>query len=330
MVNIVIVGAGAISRAHISALRQIANANVVGVVDVNLENAQAAAEMCGATAYGKLDDCLDQAEMVFVLTPPSTHKDIAVQAMRAGKHVVVEKPITASVEDAEIMVEVAQECGVKLMVGFNMRFRTGFKRLREITASGKLGQPLTYWCQRMGMRVDPNNKWSTDPLLMTGMSIQSLSHDIDMMRWVAGEVNDVKAHVLESRPQLPGFDDFANAVFTLANGGTAVFQASWTSHLEMNSRGVIGTKGTAYIRGASLWNIDSFHWKTEDMEYEQSETLNDIHDVRSFLAEDTYFIDCVENDIEPTITGVDGLKALKVSYGILASSRDNAVVRLDY
>jgi predicted dehydrogenase len=330
MVNIAIVGAGGISKAHVSAIRQIKNANIVGIVDINRDNALETAKTCNASAYEKLEECLDQVDMVFVLTPPSTHKDIALQAMRAGKHVVVEKPITASVEDAEIMVTAAEENKVKLMVGFNMRFRTGFKRLKEITESGKLGDTLTYWCQRMGMRVDPSNRWSTDPLLMTGMSIQSLSHDIDMMRWVAGEVNDVRAHVLESRPGLPGFDDNCNAVFTLANGGTAVFQASWSSHLEMNSRGVIGTKGTAYIRGASLWNIDSFHWKTADMEHEQIEILNDIHDVRSFLAEDTYFINCVEQNIQPTISGLDGLKALKVSYGLLASSRDNEIIRLAY
>jgi myo-inositol 2-dehydrogenase/D-chiro-inositol 1-dehydrogenase len=226
------------------------------------------------------------------------------------------------------MVAEAVKHKVKFMVGFNMRFRTGFMRLKEITDSGRLGDVVTYWCQRMGLRVDPNNKWSTDPVLMTGMSIQSLSHDIDMMRWVAGEVVDVRAQIVESRPHLPGFDDNANAVFALANGGKANFQASWSSHLAMNTRGVIGTKGTAYIRGASLWNIDTFHWKTEDMPYEQIEVINDIHDVRSFLAEDRYFIDCVENDIEPTVTGLDGLKALKVSYGILASHKQNKVVSL--
>jgi predicted dehydrogenase len=330
MVNIAIVGAGGISKSHVAALNQIENAKIIGVVDVNKAGALERANSCNATAYERLEDCLDQVDMVFVLTPPSTHKDIALQAIRAGKHVVIEKPITATVEDAEIIVEAAEKYNVKVMTGFNMRFRQGFMKLKEITESGKLGNVLTYWCQRMGMRVDPNNKWSTDPVLLTGMSIQSLSHDIDMMRWIVGDVTDVRAQVLESRPNLPGFDDNANAVFALANGGTAVFQSSWSSHLAMNSRGVIGTKGTAYVGGSSLWDLDRFHWKTDDMPYEQIEILNDVHDVRSFLAEDRYFVHCVEQDIQPTITGLDGLKALKISYGILKSSKQNEIVKLDY
>lgn len=329
MVNIAVVGAGGISGRHITSISKMPNAKIVGIIDINRKNAEDRAKICGAAVFDRLEDCLDKVDMVFILTPPSVHREIAVTAMRAGKHVVVEKPISASVEDAEIMVAEAEKNKVKLMVGFNMRFRVGYKKLKEITESGKLGDIITYWCQRMGYRDDPQNKWSTDPLLMTGMSIQSLSHDIDSMRWIAGDVTDVRAQVLESRPNLPGFDDNANAVFSLANGGTGVFQSSWSSHLAMGTRGVIGTKGTAYVRGAGLWDISTFHWKTADMEYEMTETINDIHDIRSFAAEDKYFIDCVENDKPSFITGVDGLKALKVSYGILASSRQNAVIPLE-
>lgn len=327
MVNIVIVGAGGISRSHISAINTLNNAKIVGVVDINKENAQQKASMCGAQAYDCLSDCLDLADMVFVLTPPSKHREIAVEAMRAGKHVVVEKPVSASVEDAEIMVEESKINNVKMMMAFNMRFRTGFKRLKAFVDAGKVGTLTTYWCQRQGLRVDPANKWSTDPMLMTGMSIQSLSHDIDMMRWVAGEVTDVSAIVQESRPNLPGFDDNANAIFHLKNGASAIFQSSWSSHISLNSRGVIGTKGTAYVGGASLWDLDTFHWKTADMEYENMEYINDLHDLRSFIAEDAYYINCVENNVQPSVSGEDGLKAIKISYGILESSKTNQTVK---
>jgi len=307
MVNVLIVGAGGISERHITSISKLPNAKIIGITDLNRENAEARAKICNAPVFDKMEDCLDQADMVFILTPPSTHKDLAIKAMRAGKHVVVEKPISATVEDAEAMVEEAEKNKIKLMVGFNMRFRTGLNLIKDMVDSGKLGDITTYWCQRMGLRVDPKNKWSTDPLLMTGMSIQSLSHDIDSMRWIVGDVTDVRAQVLESRPNLPGFDDNANAVFSLANGGTGNFQSSWSSHVSMNTRGVIGTKGTAYVHGLSLWDQDTFHLKTDEMKYEQIEVINDKHDIRSFAAEDKYFIDCVENDIQPTITGADGL-----------------------
>lgn len=330
MVNVAIVGAGGISPRHILSIKTFENANIVGIIDKNKENARNRAELCGARVFDDLSDCLDLVDMVFVLTPPSTHAEIAIKAMNAGKHVVIEKPVAASVEDAQAMVDCAAKNHVKMMVAFNMRFRQGFRKLKEFVDSGKAGDIITYWCQRQGMRKDPNNKWSTDPLLMTGMSIQSLSHDIDMMRWIAGEVVDVRAIVQETRPNLPGFDDNANAVFRMASGASANFAASWSSNLFMNTRGVIGTKGTAYIGGASLWDLDTFHWQTADMEHECIEKIKDIHDIRSFTAEDKYFIDCVDHDTTSFITGEDGLKALKISYGILESSRKNETIKLVY
>jgi myo-inositol 2-dehydrogenase/D-chiro-inositol 1-dehydrogenase len=330
MVNIAIVGAGGISNQHIKSIIQFDDAKIIGVIDLNRQNAEKQAALCGATAFDKLSDCLNKIDMVWVLTPPSTHRAISVEAMQAGKHVVVEKPITATIEDAEIMVAEAKKNKVKLMTAFCCRYRDGFMKLHEFVNSGKIGTPTTYWCQRHGLRVDPSNKWSTDPMLMTGMSIQSLSHDIDMMRWVAGEVLDVSAIVQESRPNLPGFDDNANAIFHMASGASANFQSSWSSHSSFNTRGMLGTKGTAYVGGNDLWGLDFFRYKTDDMKYEVTEYIHDPHDIRSFTREDRYFIDCVAKDLEPTVTGEDGLKALKVSYGILESSRTGKTVKLVY
>lgn len=330
MVKIAIVGAGGISTQHVPAISKFGNAKIIGIIDVNKENARKRAEQCGATAYDKLADCLDLVDMVFILTPPSTHRGIAVEAMRAGKHVVVEKPISSTIEDAEIMVEESKKNNVYLIPAFNMRFRTGFMRLKEFVQSGKIGTPVTYWCQRQGLRVDPNNKWSTDPMLMTGMTIQSLSHDIDTMRWIAGEALSVCAVIQESRPNLPGFDDNTNAIFRLENSVSANFQSSWSSHISFNTRGILGSKGTAYVGGNDLWNLDFFRWKTNDMEYEQTEFINDMHDIRSFAREDSYYINCVESGTKPNISGEDGLKALKISYGMLESNRTKTVVHLKY
>jgi len=330
MVKIAIVGAGGIAGQHVTAISRFDNAKIIGIIDVNKDSAQKRAAQCGAKVYDALADCLELVDMVYVLTPPSTHRQIAVEAMQAGKHVVVEKPISSTVEDAEIMVEESKRNNVHLIVAFNMRFRTGFMRLKAFVESGKIGTPVTYWCQRQGYRSDPQNKWSTDPMLMTGMTIQSLSHDVDSMRWIAGEALSVSAIVQESRPNLPGFDDNTNAIFNLQNGACANFQSSWSSHTTFNTRGMLGSEGTAYVGGNDLWNLDFFRWKTKDMAYEQTEYIHDLHDIRSFERESRYFIDCIEKGIAPSITGEDGLKALKISYAMLESSRNNTVVHLNY
>ena len=161
------------------------------------------------------------------------------------------------------------------------------------------------------------------------MSVESLSHDIDLLRWIAGEVVDVRANVYGSRPDLPGFDDNANVVLTLANGGTAVVHASWCSHLAHNSRGVIGTQGTAMVAGSGLWSLDRFHVKTKHMEHEMIEVLNDKLDVQSYREESRHFLDCVAHDHQPMVTGGDGLAALRISHAILTSHREGRVVALE-
>jgi len=326
MLNIAIIGAGGIAKSHVGSLQKIPNTKIVGIIDINRERAEAMAATHNAMVYDDPEDCLGEVDLVYVLTPPSSHKELVLKAINAGKHVVCEKPISSSLEDAEIMVQAARTAKVKLIIAFNMRFRKGFRRLKKIFASGELGNLVSFWSQRIGMGVGQGYNWRTDPKLMCGMSIESLSHDIDLIRWIAGDIIDVRANVFESRADLPGFDNNANVVFSLANGSTAIIHASWSSHLGMNSRGIIGTKGTAFVEGPGLWDLKNFHWKTQDMEGEMIEVINDAFDSCSYLEENQHFIDCIVNDLQPTITGEDGLAALRVSQAILESYHKKVVV----
>ena len=326
MVKIAIVGAGGIANRHVEAIKPIDDASIVAVVDVIKEKAVHLASLCDATAYESMEECLPEVDMVYILTPPSFHRELAVKAIEAGKHTVVEKPIAIELADAEAMVEAAGKANVKLMTAFNMRFRKGFVRLKETVRSGKLGDVINYWSQRLGMGVSSGINWRTTKGLLCGMSIESLSHDIDMIRWLLGEIKDVRANVVESNKDLPGFDNSANIVLSLEDGGTAIIHASWSSHLGRNSRGIIGTKGTAMVEGNGLWDLTYFHLKTSDMENEIIEVINDKLDVNSYREESRHFIDCVKNDRQPTITGEDGLMALRISHAILTSHRENKVI----
>ena len=328
-VNIVIVGAGGIARTHGSSLMCISGANIVGVVDPNTERAETLASTVGATAYENLEDCVDEADVVYILTPPSTHRELALKAIQAGKHVVCEKPISISLDDAEAMVQAAKQADVKLMIAFNNRFRKGFNRLREMVNAGTLGKLVNMWSQRIGRGIPQGYNWRTDPQLMCGMSIESLSHDIDLIRWIAGEIVDVRANIVVSNPDLKGFDDNAHVVMTLSNGGTAVIHASWSSHLGMNARGVIGTLGTAVVDGPGLWTGKHFRWKTCEMEHEHIEVIDDSYATSNcYEMESRHFLDCIANDLPPAITGADGLAALKVSHAILNSHHKKEVISL--
>lgn len=327
-VRIGIVGAGGIAQRHMEGLMALQPATITAVVDVHPERAAQLAQKAGATAYRALDDCLDQVDLVYVLTPPSLHRSLAVAAMEAGKHVVVEKPLASTLEDGVAMVDAAQHTGVKLMTAFNMRFRLGFRRLKETLDSGKLGTPISMWSQRLGIGVGMGENWRTTPGLLCGMSVESLSHDIDLVHWLLGDIVQVAAQVRESRADLPGFDDNASIVFGLASGAMASLHASWSSHIPYNTRGIVGDQGTALVTGRGLWDLTAFHLKTASMEYEQIEILNDRLDVNSYREESRYFVECVADDKPPAITGADGLRALRVSYAVLAAQHTGQTVIL--
>ncbi|MDK1032449.1 MAG: Gfo/Idh/MocA family oxidoreductase [Planctomycetia bacterium] len=328
MVNIALVGAGGIGRTHAAALKEIPEANLVAVVDADKSVADAVAEEYETTACARLADCLDRVDVVYVLTPPSSHRELAVMAMEAGKHVFCEKPISITIEDAEAMVQSADKAGVKLMMAFNMRFRKGFKRLKEIVESACLGKTLNVWSQRLGMNLPRGYNWRTDPELLCGMSIESLSHDIDLIRWFAGDIVEVKAGILASNPELAGFDDNAAVVLQMSSGAVGMIHASWSSHVGMNSRGIIGTRGTAIVEGHDLWTLKTLRYRTAEMESEVVETIDDSLDEESYVAENRHFVGCVAGGLGPSVTGADGLAALRVSRAIHESHRSGKAVRL--
>lgn len=327
-VRIGILGAGGIARRHLEALAAIESAEAAAVFDIDPARAAAAAQSHGATATESVDECIAAADAVLILTPPASHRELALAAVRAGKHVLCEKPLAAELADAREMVRAAREAGVLLMTAFNMRFRRGFVKLSETVRSGTLGEPISFWCQRLGIGVGAGPNWRTDPQQLCGMSIESLSHDIDLIRWVLGDVADVRASVFNSRADLPGFDDNASVLCTMAGGASAMIHASWSSQVGTNARGVVGTEGTAVVSGRGLWQLAEFRWKTAEMPHERVELIDDELDGASYLAEDRHFIECVENGTEPEVTGADGLAALEVSHAILASHRTGTTVRL--
>lgn len=331
MINIAVVGTGGISKRHGAAMRDLpeSEGRIAAVYDVAEERAEQFVKEFGGQVYRDLDACMEKADLVYILTPPSTHKELALKAIRKGKHVFVEKPITNALDEAREIIQAAKEQNVLVMTGFNKRFRRGFRKLKETYDSGILGEAINIWSHRIGTGVGSKPNWRTTKGMLCGMSIESLSHDIDMIRWMAGEIIDVRANLYFSRPDLPEFDDNANVVMTMANGATALIHASWTSPLQRNIRGIIGRKGAAFIEGRTLWDIDHIRIKTRDMENEVLELINDVQDPQSYKEHCQYFIDCIRGRVPPFTTGDDGLATLQVSHAILRSHHEQRVVRVD-
>ena len=130
------------------------------------------------------------------------------------------------------------------------------------------------------------------------------------------------------QPGIPGFDDNLNALLTLASGCPASFTISWSGHVGWNSRGVIGTKGTACVEGPGMWALTRLRWGTEQGGEQEEEFCEADAANMGYLEQDWCFIECLRSGAPLPVTEADGLAALRVSLAMHEASETNATVEV--
>lgn len=328
MINVGFIGAGGVAKSHQAAISDIDDARLAAVYDVNRDASRKISDACAADCCDSVDEAIEKSDAVYVLTPPHTHKDIVLKALSAGRHVLCEKPLSVSLEDGKEMADAAHQSSAHFMVAFSQRFRDSYRQMRDIYRSGRLGDAITFYYQRMfgGGSYNPNN-WRYRPESRCGMSIESLSHQIDLVRWSIAEISSVYARAVASFEELPDVDNNVHAVLNLTNGCVATIHVSWSSYLSLNTTGINGTEGTLRINGSGGMNHDEMLVNCRDSEAE-SIALDEPYGKEVFKQQSVHFLDCIRRGVSPQCTARDGLRALEVSHAILESSHSGKQVSL--
>lgn len=217
--RIAVVGAGIIIRDHLRAYAEC-DAQVVAIVDIDLKRAQAAAKECGdAEPFTDYRQVLDRPDIdvIDICTPPRFHREIAVAALDAGKHVVCEKPLAANLEDADAILAAEASSRGRLLTVHQLRFHPEFLRLKWLVSNGHLGKINLARVHR----YDPPPKelvergvWGSWELAGGGVLMTKAIHQLDLMLWLMGPVRRVQAamgtfvYPIESEDQL-----IANLIF---------------------------------------------------------------------------------------------------------------------
>lgn len=320
-VDIGIIAAGLIAELHADYLTAEPDANVTHVVDPDTERAERLADRFDAEAVAEWRGVVDAVDAIYLLTPPRIRVDIVRAAADAGTAVFCEKPLAATPEDGEALAAIVEESGIPFMTAFCQRYREPYRRLNELVADGTLGRPLQFYSVRVGAGPPGEDSWREDPEQACGMTVESLSHDIDLLRWWGGEIVAASGEALGSRADLAAFDDNLGASFRYADGAIGVLQASWSADIAYGRRGVIGTEGTAVLDGEDMFRTDRLRWERADGTAAGEETYDEAvaTDLR-YDAEGRAFLDAVLADEEPPITVHDGLRALEIAHAVLESS----------
>lgn len=325
------IGTGRVHRQMAPAIKGAKDTKLVAVLSRDKARATAFAKEHGIErAYDSLDELLQNPEVdvVYIASPNGLHASQTAKAAEAGKHVLCEKPMAPTVQECRFMVEVCRRHGVKLGLGLQYRQHPAHLKMRQIVASGEMGQLVFANAQ---VEIPPlwAPDWYYEPGMAGGGAMYMVGvHRIDLVRFILGyEVQEVSAFVGEQSPERP-FEDLVVSIVRFANGGYGTLHFSLNIPHGTNSLEVHGSK-------ASLFGIDttSLWWGGGGGEVLLK---SDVATTRyQFQKTDVYrdevedFNRCIREGGEPLATGVDGLRAAEVSIAMYESSRQGKTIRIE-
>lgn len=257
-----IVGCGKIYSTHADALQQIDGAVLAAVYDLVPEVSKAAGDRYDVPAPETWEEFLSLVDVVIVATPSGLHGEIGERAARAGKHVVVEKPIEVTREKAESLVSTCREVGVKFTCISQHRFSREMRRLHEAAQSGGLGRLLqgdaTIKWYRTQEYYDSGDWRGTVAMDGGGCLMNQGVHYVDMVQWVMGGVRTVRAMCWNLNHDIE-VEDTATAIVEYRNGAVGVIRGSTCCYPELAERiEVHGSHGSVILERdrVRLWHVD--------------------------------------------------------------------------
>ncbi len=310
------IGSGYIAREHAAALRNITGIRVAACADADISRAEELAGLTGCRPTTDIAEVIDASDAVWVCTPPKWHRAHVTACLEAGKHVYCEKPLATTLEDGRAIVARADASDALAAIGFNFRFHEPWQKCKSILESGELGEPVMFLCQRIG--AGATGGWRRDPKELCGMTIESVSHNVDLLRFVLGEVSEVSARLAAADPSQPEFDNCLIADLRLRSGVIGGIQATWASGLPATRHGVIGTAGALLIEGPSQFEFTVLRLSKRDQEEEQ--VYRFALPANPLQGACQHFVASVRNGAALRIPIRDGLRALEVCTAMVRSA----------
>ena len=330
-INVGLIGAGRIGRVHAENLAyRLPEVNLVAVTDVFLEAAQKCAADFQIPVVAKdhraiLDN--DDIEAVIICSSTDTHAPFIAEAAAAGKHVFCEKPIALDLKAIDQALEMVEKSGVKLQIGFNRRFDANFRQARELVANGQLGTPHIV---RITSR-DPAPPPIDYIKVSGGIFLDMMIHDFDMARYlIDSEVEEIFASggvMIDPAIGEAGDVDTAVVILRYVNGAIGTIDNSRQAVYGYDQRvEVFGSAGGVVVanktpHSAVFSDAEGVH--AAKPLYFFLERYND-----AFVTEMRAFVEAVQQDKTPPVTGIDGRIPVVMGLAAWKSYRENRPVKL--
>ena len=344
MVKVGIIGCGKIAQVrHIPEYLDNPNAKLTGLYDLNLQRAKELAENYDCKSYESVEEMLADPEIdaVSVCVANHVHAEITIAALKAGKHVLCEKPMATKLKDCQMMVDTAEQMSKKLMIGQNQRFAKAHAEAKKLIERGDIGSVLTFKTtfghggpETWSVDAGPQNWFFDKKRAAMGAMADLGVHKTDLIQYLLNDtVEETTAKVTtldkkDSNGNLIGVDDNAICIYKMKSGIIGTMTASWTYYGEEdNSTIIYGTEGMLKIYHDPKYCIELIRKDGGKVFYDIDQIQTNDNQTKSGIID--AFVESVENDTEPAVPGKSVLSAMKAIFGSLKSSELGRTVRVD-
>jgi UDP-N-acetylglucosamine 3-dehydrogenase len=301
--KVAVIGCGSWGRNHVRVYDELENASLIAVCDSDSDTSSEIGEKYRVDWYVDPSELLDRDDVdaVSVCTPTRTHMDVSMQVLESGRHLLVEKPMTDTVEEAKTLIRKAETEELFICVGFVERFNPAVLEARRIIERGVIGEIILARSTRVSRRP---------PRVGDVGVIKDLAiHEVDM-------VNHLFDYSVQSVYATTGsishdFEDHASILLRLENGRDAIIEANWLTPRKVRSLVLTGTEGVLTVQ-----------YQTQEVTVENHQRLYMPYIEREepLLLELRNFAQCIIEERPPQPTGAEGLVALEICEAALLSS----------
>jgi UDP-N-acetyl-2-amino-2-deoxyglucuronate dehydrogenase len=352
--NVAILGCGKVAHLHAQAIQNLPNASLSAVWSRTRKAADDFAEQYRTRSFQYISEMINQAkiDLVIVCTPHPFHREPAVEAAQAGAHILVEKPLASTLKDCDAIISACKNAGIKLGVVSQRRWYAPVIRVKKAIEEGKIGKPVFGTINMLGWR--DKNYYDADAWRGTwkmeggGVLVNQAPHQLDLLLWYMGQIDEVYGLWKNLNHPYIEVEDTAVAVVKFKNGGIGNIVVSNSQkpgiygkvHIHGENGASVGVQtdgGAMFVAGMSsvleppvndLWTVPGEEKKLEQWVRKDTELFNSIDPTVFYMERQTEdFLNALETNREPLVTGEDGRRTVELFTAIYRSARDNRPVK---
>jgi len=353
-INVAIIGCAKIAHLHAKAILQLPELNFKAVWSRTPESAQKFVDEYGVKAYSSIAEMIkaEEIQMAVVCTAHPYHADPAIQAMEAGAHVLIEKPLASTLQDCDRIIEASHRTGRKTGVISQRRWYQPIVRMKKAIDKGKIGTPMLGTIQMLGWRdrsYFESDAWRGSwKLEGGGVLVNQSPHQLDLLQWLMGDIDEVFGYWSNMNHPYIEVEDTAVALIRFKNGGLGNILVSNSQkpgiygkvHIHGSNGATVGSQpegGAMFIAGKTtiaeppkldLWTVPGEEHLMEEWNKADSDEFHSVDAMTWYFKQQLEdFKDAILNDRQPMVTAEEGRKTVELFTAIYRSQRDGKPIK---